>query len=743
MSTHKYFDRICVAVIVFALVVTSLFMNGEVFGIEKIIDEDSETHSDQQYFTASDMSPEYDISDANVITLSGGSAAVSGNGAYAYDGGVVITSTGVYVISGTLDDGSITIDADDAAKVWLYFNDVNITCQDNAALIIENADKVFLTLAEGQDNVLASGSEYTTSATEAGIDGVIYARDDLTINGTGNLTISGGPAHGIVANDDMVITGGTITVTSATDAIHVNDSLRMTGASVTLDAGDDAIQVDNEGGYIYIESGEFNIAAADEGIAAEGDITIDGGDFNIAVGTNQGNHGIKSGGTVTVNDGTIDITSCYEGIQASYIDITGGDTTINSVDDGLNASSGDGGFGMGFGMGGPGMGGTGGQGMRNRGAYSASDADTTASGEVNEDEQPEFSQMPEGEMPEFGEMTEGETPEFGEMPEGEQPEFGEVPEGEQPEFDEVPEGEQSEFGQMPEGEQSQSGETSDEKTSEMKNGTGMGRPDMSGANGEMQNSDGNTDMQNESGTESSDDASAETSWIHISGGTLTIVNDSGRDADGIDSNGDIIITGGTIRVSLNGDGGNNAIDCATENGGVCEISGGNIIACGSSQMAESFGSTSTQCSVLCNLQTGTETGTTLTLRDSDGNVLLSYEVPYAFTSVNISCPEMKLGETYTISVGETEETVTLEATTTTLGEAGTSMFGGMNNGGMNQGGTQNGDTGRGGHGGPGGKRFSQGSVSQGSAAEGGTIMSQGSAAEDNASQEVVSQGIAT
>ena len=644
MSTHKYFDRICVVVIACALVVTFLFMNGEVFGIEKIIDEDSEAHSDQQYFTASDLSPEYDISDANVITLSGDSAQVTGNGAYAYDGGVVISSTGVYVISGTLDDGSITVDADDAAKIWLYFNDVNITCQDNAALIIENADKVFLTLAEGQDSVLMSGSEYETSAAEAGIDGVIYARDDLTINGAGSLTISGGPAHGITANDDLVITGGNLTVTSAKDAIHVNDSLRMTKAVMTLNAGDDAIQVDNEGGYIYIESGEFDITAVDEGIAAEGQITIDGGDFKIADGTGQGSHGIKSGDTVTVNDGTIDITSCYEGIQASYIDITGGDITINSVDDGINASSGDGGFGMGFGMGGPGMGGTGGQGMRQRGSYNASDTETTENGEASEGEKPELGEMPEGEMPE-----------------GEEPEFGETPEGEQP----------------------QSGDTSDE--------------DMS---------------------------TVETPWIHISGGTLTILNDSGRDADGIDSNGDIIITGGTIRVSLTGDGGNNAIDCATENGGVCEISGGSIIACGSSQMAEGFGSSSTQCSVLYNLQTGAEAGTTLTLRDSDGNVLMSYEVPNAFTSVNISCPEMELGETYTISVGETEETVTLEEITTTSGAAGGSMFGGMNQGGM-----QNGGYGRKGQGGPGGKRFSQENTAQESTSQ--ETFSQDGALQDN------------
>ena len=660
MSTHKYFDRICVVVIACALVVTFLFMNGEVFGIEKIIDEDSEAHSDQQYFTAGDLSPEYDISDANVITLSGDSAQVTGNGAYAYDGGVVISSTGVYVISGTLDDGSITVDADDAAKIWLYFNDVNITCQDNAALIIENADKVFLTLAEGQDSVLMSGSEYETSAAEAGIDGVIYARDDLTINGAGSLTISGGPAHGITANDDLVITGGNLTVTSAKDAIHVNDSLRMTKAVMTLNAGDDAIQVDNEGGYIYIESGEFDITAVDEGIAAEGQITIDGGDFKIAVGTGQGSHGIKSGDTVTVNDGTIDITSCYEGIQASYIDITGGDITINSVDDGLNASSGDGGFGMGFGMGGPGMGGTGGQGMRQRGTDNASDTETTETGEASEGEKSEFGEMPEGEKPE------GEKPELGEMPEGE-----------------MPEGEKPEFGETPEGEQPQSGDTSDE--------------DMS---------------------------TVETPWIHISGGTLTILNDSGRDADGIDSNGDIIITGGTIRVSLTGDGGNNAIDCATENGGVCEISGGNIIACGSSQMAEGFGSSSTQCSVLYNLQTGAEAGTTLTLRDSDGNVLMSYEVPNAFTSVNISCPEMELGETYTISVGETEETVTLEEITTTSGAAGGSMFGGMNQGGM-----QNGGYGRKGQSGPGGKRFSQENTAQESTSQ--ETFSQDGALQDN------------
>lgn len=593
------------------MLITVVFMNSEAHGIDLIIDEDAETHSDQQYFTANDRKPDYDISDATVITLDGGSASVSGNGAYAYDGGVVIANAGVYVLSGTLDDGSITVDADSSAKIWIYLNGVNVTCEDGAALLVENADKVFLTLAEGQANMFTSGSEYETSATEAGIDGVIFARDDLTINGAGSLTVAGGPAHGIVANDDLVVTGGTIQVTSEGDAVHVNDSLRITNCSMALDAGDDAIAVDNEGGYIYIESGDFHISAADEGIAAEGDITIDGGEFEIAVGTDQGCHGIRSGGTVTVYNGTIDVSSCYEGIQAFYIDITGGDITINSVDDGLNASNGTDSFGMGFGAGGPGKG-----------------------------------QMPEGERPEFGEMPEGEVSESGQMPEGERPEFGEMPE-------EVA---------------SESSNVSAEET----------------------------------------EADTEASWIHISGGTLTILNDSGRDADGIDSNGDIIISGGLIRVSLAGSGGNCALDFASENGGILQISGGSVIACGSSQMAEGFDASSTQCSIMYNMQTETAAGTTLTLCDSDGNELMSYVVPNGFTSANISCPEMKLGETYTIIVGETEETVTLDETSVTCGAAGSSMFGGMN-----QDGTRQGNFGRtGGHGGPGGRNFSQGTASK-------------------------------
>ena len=95
---------------------------------------------------------------------------------------------------------------------------------------------------------------------------------------------------------------------------------------------------------------------------------------------------------------------------------------------------------------------------------------------------------------------------------------------------------------------------------------GFGPPGMFGQNADT--GEGETDAE---------------SWIHISGGSITIVNKTARDADGLDSNGDILISGGSIRISLPGSGSNNAIDYGRESGGICEISGGDVVACGARQ----------------------------------------------------------------------------------------------------------------------------------------------------------------
>ena len=488
MSTHRNFDKICVAVTALMLLITVLFMNGSALGIEMIIDEDAEIHAHSVYFTANDLNGEWNTAGATVISLNGSSGKIIGKGAYFYDGDLVISGGGKYLLSGTLTDGSIIVKAYKSSKIWLLLDGVDLYCSDDACLRVDKADKVFLTLAEGSENSMVSGKEYSEQALSDKTGGVIFSHEDLTINGSGSLTLEGAYKHGIDVNDELVITGGKLTITAAQDAIHVNDGICIGGGELVIAAGDDAIHCETS---IYIESG------------------------------------------------SVVILSCYEGIEAVTVDIAGGDILIYPEDDGINAN---------------------------------------------------------------GRKT-------------------------------------SVFGMM-------------------------GRPGM---------------RQEPQDAETED----EETWLHVSGGSLTIINGTGNDADGIDSNGDILITGGSIRISLVNNGTNSALDYGSESGGSCLIEGGDIIACGSYAMAEGFENSSGQCSVLYNLKEGVSAGTAVSLKDSEENILLSYEVPCSFSSVVISCGEMQLGETYLLTIGDREEEITLEEVAAAYGDVQSSMFfGSMNWGGM-------------------------------------------------------------
>ena len=621
MSTHNTLDKICVAIVICSLVLTALFMNGEALGITKIVDEDAEQNSDSAYFTTNDQNGSWDTTGAAAITLTGDGASISGNGAYVYDGNVVIAEAGRYVLSGSLEDGSIIVDAHDSSKVWILLDGVEINCSDDACIQVDQADKVFLTLAEGSQNILTSGSVYSDTALSDGTDGAIFAHDDLTINGGGSLTVTAQYSHGISANDDLVIAGGTITISAVDDAIHVNDSIRIKDAAITVTAGDDGLLTSNEveNGYFYIESGTLDITASGDGVHTTGDITVAGGEINISAGDD----GIHSDASVFVQSGTILISDCYEGMEALIIDVSGGDVSINCEDDGFNANGGSGDM---FGGGGQ-MGGGRNDGTFGHGGMHGSGTDEGTTGE-----------MPT--PPDMGE--EGMT---GERPTP--PDMGEEgTTGERPTPPDM--GEEGMSGGMPAGQE--------------------------------------TDTASGSGQSSADTEDVET-YISISGGNIRIVNEVGQDADGLDSNGDIKISGGTIYISLLGTGSNCAVDYASESGGVAEITGGTIIACGASSMAESFDSTSTQASILYNTSSIVEAGTTLTVTDADGNVLLSWEVPCSFSSALISCPEMKVGGTYTVSAGGTSEEITLEGVSTTYGDS----QGGMHGGDMGQGGMHGGD----------------------------------------------------
>jgi hypothetical protein len=193
---------------------------------------------------------------------------------------------------------------------------------------------------------------------------------------------------------------------------------------------------------------------------------------------------------------------------------------------------------------------------------------------------------------------------------------------------------------------------------------GIGQP---GNMPEMQNSE-DTGTETETGTDNIEVSP----WIHISGGTILIENKTGMDSDGIDSNGDILISGGDVRISLNDSGMNNAIDYASENGGTITIIGGTIIACGSSGMLEGVSTQSTQPSITYITESSQGEDTDISLQDEAGITLMSWTVPNSCSAIMVSCPEMKISEDYVLHVGDTTEKISLNDIATSAGAAANS-----------------------------------------------------------------------
>lgn len=525
-----------------------------------------------EMFTERDLSGEYDTSEAEKIVLS--------------DGDVTITKEGVYLLSGVLTDGMIIVDVDKKAKVQLVFDGVEIENEGNAAVYVKQADKVFITLAEGSENSLTSRGY--TSVDGNNIDSVIYAKSDLTINGTGSLTVNAVEGHGIVSKDDLKVTGGGITVTAQKQGLSGKDSVRIGGGAVQITSGKDGIHAENdedtEKGYVYISDGTIQITADGDGISAGSVLQADGGTVSITAGggsdnrtvavddngdavsakgikaaaelvinqmtlsidsqddaihSNQnvvinsgelslatGNDGIHADETVAITGGSIHISDSYEGIEGNNVEISGGTVSLYATDDGMNAAGGNdqSGFGGMFG---------GGERFGNRG----------------------------------------------------------------------------------------------------------NRDPMNGNAGR-----GNADNGN------AGNGNAGTPHIQISGGVIRVH----ADGDGLDSNGDLLISGGEVYVSGPENGANGALDYDRTG----QITGGILVAVGNSAMAMNFGDTSTQGAVLLTTA-NCQAGTVISLKDSGEKELVTCTSESAFNSVVVSCPELVLGGTYTVTAGQESTEVTL------------------------------------------------------------------------------------
>ena len=550
-------------------------------------------------FTERDLAGTWDAT-ATAILLTGDTAETPSHVVDIDGGTVTILDGGVYVLSGTLDNGTIIVDVKDDERVQLVLNGASITASSGAAIRVLQADKVFITLADGTENALTSLSFDEDSA----VDAAIYSDEDLTFNGTGTLVIESPAGSGIDGKDDIKFASGIYVITAAGQGIDANDSVRIADGNFTITTDGDAIRSRHENndelGYIYIWGGTF-------------DITTGGGAGEV----------------------------------------------IAQADD--------------FGM------------------------------------------MPGGEMPAPPEgFTEGEMPEGfteGEMPEGlTEGEMPEMPDGEMPTPSEGFTG--GEMPEMPTGMPGFEQTSENEDTISAKGFKASGNivilggiftldtaDDAFHANRDLLVFDGNLTIAsgddglhadatltimggNVAITQSSEGIEAEV--ITIKGGDIAITaSDDGLNArdsegeaetfdaqegvsidisggslyvdasgDGIDSNGDVNISGGTVVVSGPTVGANGALDY----NGTATVSGGTVIAAGASGMAENFSDTSTQAAFLVSL---TSDAGKIVVTDADGNTVVSATVEKSFGTIVVSSPALVVGETYTVSCGDESIEITL------------------------------------------------------------------------------------
>lgn len=568
------------------------------------------TFSSTDMFTERDLAGTYEESGAVYVTLSddgitGETAGVAINGQT-----MTITAEGTYIFSGTLSEGQIVVDADNA-KVQIVFDNVDITCASSAAVYVKSAEKVFVTLAEGSQNTLRNTDEYV-AIDDNNIDAVIFAKSDLTLNGTGSLTIVSAEGHGIVSKDDLKITGGTYDITAAGHALSGKDSVRIADGTFILTAEKDGIHAENaddeEKGYIYIADGDFTITSDGDGMDASNIVQIEDGTFDITAGGGAANSlkthesdmpgggmsqnierpdgesmpemgekpdgenmpqdtttdesgtstkGIKAGGGMYLNGGTYQIDSADDSIHSNAnITIADGTYTLATGDDGVHAD----------------------------------DALTVNGGTIT--------------VTESYEGLEGLTV------------------------------------------------TINDGTIDI-----TARDDGINTAGGTDQSGFGTFGDHFKGMDSADDETEETTdnemWMELNGGYIHIL----AGGDGVDSNGDLTINGGEIYIDGPSDNGNSAIDYGDRSSAY--VNGGMLVAIGSSGMAEGMSDSSKQEVLMVKLGEQMEAGD-VELTDNEGNVIVSYTALKSYDCVIISTAEVESGATYTLTTSGTTTEVTAE-----------------------------------------------------------------------------------
>ena len=275
-----------------------------------------ENASSDEWYSDRDMEQSPDTSGAQTIEVTDGQT-------------LSITEEGTYILQGTASDCTVLVNAPEA-KVQLILDNVTVTNTSSPVIYVLDADKCFVTTAEGSENALTVSGTFTEDTeNDVKTDAVIFSKSDLTLNGKGTLTISS-TDNGITSKDELTVTGGTYNITASGKGLESNDSTAICDGTFTIDAKEGM-----ESTYVRIDGGTFEISASDDGINAaansdknEVQVEINGGTLSIKMGAGD-TDGIDSNGDLTINGGNISIEcnspSDYDGTGT----LNGGTGAVN------------------------------------------------------------------------------------------------------------------------------------------------------------------------------------------------------------------------------------------------------------------------------------------------------------------------------------------------------------------------------------------------------------------------------
>lgn len=472
---------------------------------------------------------------------------------------ITITKAGTYTLTGELTNGQVIVNVGKEEKVHLILDGVTITNESGPAILIEQAEKVITTLASNTTNTLTDGTDYQLEADATEPDATFFSKEDLVINGDGELVINGNYNNGIRSKDDLILISGNYTINAKNNALKGKDSVQIKDGLYTLTTQEgDGIQANNTEdetkGFVTIDGGSFLLTSGRDGIQAETNVTIQQADITIQTGEttlseDESYKGIKAGKAVTIQSGTITIDSADDSLHSNGdITIADGKLTLTSQDDGIHADNNltiNGGN------------------IAIKGSYEGLEASviTLNAGDIT------VVASDDGVNAGGGSDTTTETGTF--------------------------------------------------------SADSFGGPDGGGPGG--------------------GDQADESKQIIINGGTLAI----DAQGDGLDSNGNVQMTGGTVTVNGPTDNGNGALDY----NGTFNLTGGTLVSAGSNGMAMNVSDSSTQPSFGIYFDSTQKAGTVISLLDSSGNVVVTYQPSKDFQHLTLSSADLKVGETYTLISG--------------------------------------------------------------------------------------------